>query len=197
MSSTDAPRRPQLLSTPSSRPLLDDTSPAVTPSADHSEDPFGTPGMSQRASTASSAESSASASTPPLHAPKIHINSVPNSPDPSSVSAPSFIHPFAASAKSIDASETSALPRSKSNSNNMRSRGTKDRSSYRNSKKPLPRSTSGIVGTATSRKAFQSTRLKEEIYKPWLEKRDPAQRWAKWITIVCIILGVAIAAVSE
>ncbi len=27
-------------------------------------------------------------------------------------------------------------------------------------------------------KPFQSTRLKEEIYKPWLEKTDPAQRWA-------------------
>ncbi|WVQ96527.1 hypothetical protein IAU59_003632 [Kwoniella sp. CBS 9459] len=48
---------------------------------------------------------------------------------------------------------------------------------------------------ALNRKAFQSTRLKGEIYKPWLEQRDPALRWARWITIVSIILGFAIAGV--
>ncbi|WWD18620.1 hypothetical protein CI109_103073 [Kwoniella shandongensis] len=48
---------------------------------------------------------------------------------------------------------------------------------------------------ALNRKPFQSTRLKGEIYKPWLEKRDPALRWARWITIGSIIMGFAIAAV--
>ncbi|WWC62746.1 uncharacterized protein I303_105343 [Kwoniella dejecticola CBS 10117] len=48
---------------------------------------------------------------------------------------------------------------------------------------------------ALSRKAFQSTRLKGEIYKPWLEQKDPALRWARWITIGSIVLGFAIAAV--
>ncbi|OCF72751.1 hypothetical protein I204_05980 [Kwoniella mangroviensis CBS 8886] len=48
---------------------------------------------------------------------------------------------------------------------------------------------------ALNRKAFQSTRLKGEIYKPWLEQRDPALRWARWITIGSIILGFAIAGV--
>ncbi|WWC70921.1 uncharacterized protein I206_104873 [Kwoniella pini CBS 10737] len=48
---------------------------------------------------------------------------------------------------------------------------------------------------ALNRKAFQSTRLKGEIYKPWLEQKDPALRWARWITIASIILGFAIAAV--
>ncbi|WWC88556.1 uncharacterized protein L201_003467 [Kwoniella dendrophila CBS 6074] len=46
-----------------------------------------------------------------------------------------------------------------------------------------------------NRKAFQSTRLKGEIYKPWLEQKDPALRWARWITIGSIVLGFAIAAV--
>ncbi|OCF35123.1 hypothetical protein I317_01835 [Kwoniella heveanensis CBS 569] len=49
--------------------------------------------------------------------------------------------------------------------------------------------------SALNRKAFQSTRLKGEIYKPWLEQKDPALRWARWITIVSIILGFAIAGV--
>lgn len=169
---------------------MDDTSPAVTPAFDGEENPFGTPSASARASTSSSAESSASAATPPSQ-PKIHVNSIPTSPDPNTNSYPSFTHPFADSAKpSLDGS--SAVLRSKS----ARLRKEKAASS-RLSKKPMARSTSGNVGTATARKPFQSTRLKEEIYKPWLEKRDPAQRWAKWITIVCIILGVAIAAVSE
>ncbi|WVW84865.1 hypothetical protein I302_106900 [Kwoniella bestiolae CBS 10118] len=46
-----------------------------------------------------------------------------------------------------------------------------------------------------NRKAFQSTRLKGEIYKPWLEQKDPALRWARWITIGSIVMGFAIAAV--
>lgn len=52
-------------------------------------------------------------------------------------------------------------------------------------------------GQQMNRKAFQSTRLKEEIYKPWLEKKDPALRWARWITIASIILGFAIMGVCE
>jgi hypothetical protein len=50
-----------------------------------------------------------------------------------------------------------------------------------------------------SRKPFQSTRLKEgeEIYKPWLEKRDPAMRWARWITLISILIGLALAGVSK
>ena len=48
-----------------------------------------------------------------------------------------------------------------------------------------------------SRKAFQSTRLKGEIYKPWLEKKDPAQRWARYITLASIVLGFAICGVGK
>lgn len=43
------------------------------------------------------------------------------------------------------------------------------------------------------RKPFESTRLKGEIYKPWLEKKDPAQRWARWITIASILIGIGLA----
>jgi hypothetical protein len=53
------------------------------------------------------------------------------------------------------------------------------------------------AGPGTNRKPFQSTRLKGEIYKPWLEKKDPAQRWARWITIVSIIIGIGAAAARE
>jgi hypothetical protein len=55
----------------------------------------------------------------------------------------------------------------------------------------------GKAGPGTNRKPFQSTRLKGEIYKPWLEKRDPAQRWAKWITIISIIIGIGAAAACK
>ena len=48
-----------------------------------------------------------------------------------------------------------------------------------------------------NRKPFESTRLKGEIYKPWLEKRDPAQRWARYITIACICLGWVICGIGE
>lgn len=47
--------------------------------------------------------------------------------------------------------------------------------------------------TATNRKAFVSTRLKGEVYKPWLEKPDPAQRWARWIIIGSFVLGLGCA----
>lgn len=53
------------------------------------------------------------------------------------------------------------------------------------------------TGAQVNRRPFQSTRLKEEIYKPWLEKKDPAQRWARWITLLSIFLGVAVMGVSE
>jgi len=51
--------------------------------------------------------------------------------------------------------------------------------------------------TTTNRKAFVSTRLKGEVYKPWLEKPDPAQRWARWIIIGSLILGLGFAGVRQ
>ncbi len=48
-----------------------------------------------------------------------------------------------------------------------------------------------------NRKPFESTRLKGEIYKPWLEKKDPAQRWARYITLVSIVLGFVICGIRE
>jgi hypothetical protein len=52
-------------------------------------------------------------------------------------------------------------------------------------------------GQSTNRKPFQSTRLKGEIYKPWLDKRDPAQRWAKYITLASIVIGIGAAAACK
>ena len=52
-------------------------------------------------------------------------------------------------------------------------------------------------GGGRSRKPFVSQRLKGEVYKPWLEKKDPALRWARWITIGSFIIGLAVAAVSK
>lgn len=61
---------------------------------------------------------------------------------------------------------------------------------------------SGMTGrtnatTMTARKPFQSTRLKGEIYKPWLEHKDPALRWARWITLFCIAAGCGLGGYSE
>jgi hypothetical protein len=53
------------------------------------------------------------------------------------------------------------------------------------------------TGQSTNRKPFQSTRLKGDIYKPWLEKRDPAQRWAKYITLASIVIGIGAAAACK
>jgi hypothetical protein len=52
------------------------------------------------------------------------------------------------------------------------------------------------VAPAASRPAFKSTRLKEPIYKPWMEQKDPAMRWARWITLLSIFIGFAVAGVS-
>jgi hypothetical protein len=52
-------------------------------------------------------------------------------------------------------------------------------------------------GQSTNRKPFQSTRLKGDIYKPWLDKRDPAQRWAKYITLASIVIGIGAAAACK
>ena len=59
------------------------------------------------------------------------------------------------------------------------------------------KSKDGKPTTAMNRKPFESTRLKGEIYKPWLEKKDPAQRWARWITLTSILIGFAVAAIRE
>lgn len=91
-------------------------------------------------------------------------------------------------------SATSALDRSKpSTIAERRSQRMKQVMSKRGKKER----DSKLVGAQTSRKPFQSTRLKEEIYKPWLEKKDPAQRWARWITLFSIFIGFAVMGVSE
>lgn len=72
-------------------------------------------------------------------------------------------------------------------------RSAKSGKSNKSNKAPKITAGKGIV----KRAPFQSTRLKGEIYKPWLEKKDPAQRWARWITLASIVLGFAIAGISE
>lgn len=49
----------------------------------------------------------------------------------------------------------------------------------------------------TNRKAFVSTKLKGEVYKPWLERPDPAHRWARAIIIGSMVIGAAIAGLRE
>ncbi|KAJ9112880.1 hypothetical protein QFC19_000435 [Naganishia cerealis] len=63
--------------------------------------------------------------------------------------------------------------------------------SFRSDKTGMTGRTNGT--TMTARKPFQSTRLKGEIYKPWLEHKDPALRWARWITLACIAIGFGLA----
>jgi hypothetical protein len=67
--------------------------------------------------------------------------------------------------------------------------------SFRSDKTGMTGRTNGT--TMTARKPFQSTRLKGEIYKPWLEHKDPALRWARWITLACIAIGFGVGGYSE
>lgn len=78
----------------------------------------------------------------------------------------------------------------------MRMKHAKSVQGGRGTKASTPAKT-GATGVNLNRKPFESTRLKGEIYKPWLEKKDPAMRWARWITLVSILLGVALAAFRE
>lgn len=68
-------------------------------------------------------------------------------------------------------------------------KGKKDKEGKDGKEKP--------AGMQMNRRAFQSTRLKGEIYKPWLEHKDPALRSARWITIASIVLGFVIMAICE
>lgn len=85
---------------------------------------------------------------------------------------------------------------SKANSNIINRRSQRAKAN-RLSKKDRESKDYKGAGGGVKRAPFQSTRLKGEIYKPWLEKRDPAMRWARWITIASIIIGVALAAFCE
>ena len=213
----DIPSRPRIVTASSTDALLADMSGQNTPITPLS-DPFSNSNnSSQRASPRPSPEDDPandplSPVRPSLSpAPKIHINSIPNSPDPSHAAAfepPRFTSPFPeppasastsrhassemkrdASSKSLGASsaveKSSLVERRKARMKDIKAGGN-GKGHHRGAK-------SG--GGQLNRKPFQSTRLKGEIYKPWLEKRDPAQRWARWITLASIIIGFAVAGV--
>jgi hypothetical protein len=156
--------------------------------------------------------------------PKIHLNSNPTSPDPPHVASfdprPSFAAPF------NDDEETPAAGRAKKSvsiagsapyeqqqrysdavpTNNFAARRSMRMKTQQDRMSGISKKSNGSgdgakekgkAGPGTNRKPFQSTRLKGEIYKPWLDKKDPAQRWAKWITLASIIIGIGAAAARE
>lgn len=163
----------------------------------------------------------------PTHlVPKIHLNSNPTSPDPAHVASfdprPSFAAPFnddldphapaspatSRARKTVSIAESSvqfdtqkytdANPTSIAARRSMRMKTQQDRLSG------ISKKSNGSDGNkkekngqSTNRKPFQSTRLKGDIYKPWLDKRDPAQRWAKYITLASIIIGIGAAAACK
>lgn len=234
--------RPDFNRLNSDQPLLHDVSGANTPADGYQGNPFDNANMSP-ASPHSSRETSPDleAIGPNSLAPKIHINSIPNTPDPTHVASfdarPSFSAPFgdepSASAPShVVTKKVSIAENPVTNGNRFSDgsgsaeatgftagAGTLSTIAARRSQrmKTQQERLSGMggkkgwgagavdklgkdgkpAGPGTNRRPFQSTRLKGEIYKPWLEKKDPAQRWARWITIVSIILGIGAAAACE
>jgi hypothetical protein len=219
-------RPPFLHHATSSEPLMGDISGATIPISPappyQTHEPAENPFVSKR----SSGSTTSSDLSSPL--PKIHINSIPNTPENPHISTfeppESFASPFnnevssstprrrsSQAATSISSAHpssahtfarTSALatietipettaPAAKNNTIAQR-RAARMKSVK--GKKGEKEGSAKAAGAQMSRKPFESTRLKGEIYKPWLEKRDPAQRWARWITIVSIILGFALAA---
>ena len=205
------PDRPPLLSVNSSSPLLGDVSGNNTPVSPVERDPFSD--ASLRRGTSASSFSSETDTIPP----KIHINSIPNSPVspamPSFTPTQTFATPsadlrsrFPSRSQQGRATGTNAslsgTPTQSLHSTGVQSRSTiAQRRSQRmkagkNGKKEKDGREGKVATAQMSRKPFESTRLKGEIYKPWLEKKDPAQRWARYITIASIFLGFAICGVS-
>ncbi|WVR06512.1 hypothetical protein IAU60_003543 [Kwoniella sp. DSM 27419] len=196
------PQRPSLGQTPSSEPLI--------PEGDNmTSNPFSSNNnlaAQARGTSTEQPRQSTSFSSGSIAAPKIRINDMPNSPQDQgaaqvpSHAVPDFSRKSHGSVNSILTSPsssykptTSAVEVNSSKGNIAARRAMRMRQAQGTEKggKGYAPPTKG----ALNRKAFQSTRLKGEIYKPWLEQRDPALRWARWITIVSIILGVAIAGV--
>lgn len=235
----------------SDEPLLHDVSGANTPLDGLNHNPFDSNNNIRDPSPASPHSSRGTspdleAIGPNALAPKIHINSIPNSPNPDYVASfdprPSFAAPFSDQPPSSinRGSQPQVISKKVSIAENPISNRYSDGSSssgsgegsgglagaaaggaagltsiaqrrsqrmqtqqQRMSAMPGKKGGNGDgkggkgAGPGTNRKPFQSTRLKGEIYKPWLDKKDPAQRWARWITIVSIIIGIGAAAARE
>lgn len=218
--SLDIPDRPTLRTASSSDPLLGDVSGDSgdnTPITTVDRDPFRN--ASIRANLESPIPSpSCSVSDPGPLPPKIHINSIPNSP--ASVDIPSFApaQPLTISdmhrrrsslaamsspatnirlsspAQSVHSFGVASGAQSKSTITQRRAQRMK---AGKNGKKDEDGKDGKPTQAQVNRKPFESTRLKGEIYKPWLEKKDPAQRWARYITLVSIVLGFVICGIRE
>lgn len=232
------PGRPGLGRLNSDQPLLHDVSGANTPMDGNLLNPFDNVKNGDGSLSPVSPHSSGRTSPdleaigPNAVAPKIHINSIPNSPDANHVASfdarpsfaapfsdhPSAMHPTSFAGKKVSIAENPVDMGGRRYSDNpalehARSANIAARRSQRMKTQQERLSTisgkgkgtwgagagqdksgGGKTGPGTNRKPFQSTRLKGEIYKPWLEKKDPAQRWARWITIVSIIIGIGAAA---
>ena len=202
------PGRPAYHTATSSDALLGDMSGANTPATPFTHNPFGD------VPSAVSAANSPYLDRPPESPtggspPRIIIGSHSEPDSPASVNIPSFApSPFAdgGSVRSFDSSPgldgpegfSSAIDSKPSTMAARRSQRMKGVSAgKKGAKEKGEKGKEGRAPGAMNRKPFESTRLKGEIYKPWLEKKDPAQRWARWITIVSILIGFAVAGVCE
>jgi hypothetical protein len=199
--------RPGLDRGSSERPLMDDISAANTPATGMHANPF---------DSANPSVNNSVDDIDRLASPKIHI--IPFTPaesaraafaeqeflddgpeaGPSSHSGSrSNSDPSTSSLHDYGVSRTSALEGNVTSISARRSQRMKQKEKPVSSKRESKRDTTKPAGAGLKRMPFQSTRLKGEIYKPWLEKKDPAQRWARWITIISIILGIGAAGASE
>jgi hypothetical protein len=209
----------------SDQPLMGDVSGANTPMDGLKPNPFDNNARASGQSSQSSSPELVAIG--PTHlVPKIHLNSNPTSPDPTHVPSfeprPSFAAPFnddldphapaspatSRNRKTVSIAESSvqfdtqkytdANPTSIAARRSMRMKTQQDRLSGISKKSHgSDGNKKEKNGQSTNRKPFQSTRLKGDIYKPWLEKRDPAQRWAKYITLASIVIGIGAAAACE
>lgn len=231
------PTRPDLTSVNSSTALLggQDVVSPLSPA----EDPFRSRTSSfNQASDVSGPNSpevhvaTTNSAVPPIDSlsppPKIHVNSIPNTPEQPDLASfnprASFASPFASAHdmpspttlthrkgsiatksqlsygatldEADDDLKRTSAPTSFTNKfaqrRSLRAKAGKAKPKERDS-----RDMHKNAGSQLKRKPFESTRLKGEIYKPWLEKKDPAQRWARWITIASIIIGIGLCAFCE
>lgn len=225
--SLSLPERPPLLtagssSAHSSSPLLGDVSGSNTPITPLDRDPFRDAEIHETSESSHPSPASSVSDTGPLP-PKIHINCIPNSPV--SVDIPSFrlrvsatprrrsslaalghtaasspttsVHNRHDSSPGRSLHSTSGLSSGVAGKSTMAQRRAQRMKAGKNGRREKEGRDGKAVGAQMNRKPSESTRLKGEIYKPWLEKKDPAQRWARYITLASIAIGFVVCGISE
>lgn len=68
--------------------------------------------------------------------------------------------------------------------------------SVANFKSAAPSTTTGFQLNSVEPKYFHSRRIqKGQVEKPWTERKDKKEKWVKWIPVIGIVVGFAVAGV--